>query len=456
MLSAVSYRAFKSLVKTTLAVEPCTVIVGLNGSGKSNAVDGLLFLQRIASGMPLSQALDGVEGVTPGLRGGSQGAPPDGEDSFVVGCTVNHDEVDYKYELEVEVSPRLVVKREQLDHIQWQNGVPTTTAIWPRTDDPPTSDEPALGQLGRITQLLGTKMARIAADLGLVEVQHSHPLSLTDFGQVLLDIQNRAKSTPEPADALPATTEQLANRAPKAVPHLLAPHHLWSCLAQVQVLDLQPNLMRHWSTTSRTTLSFNGENLSAAVAKLLENEADEKELLHWVGLLSEHPISKIGLFRAPTNEVLLYLQESFAARQMKTDARRLSDGTLRYLAILTALITAPKQSTLVIEEIDQGLHPSRAKVLIDAIHHFHHLKQIDVIATTHNPALINLLEGSGLQGLVLCHREPGTGLTRLTSWLDLPQGPALLAKGRLGDLATNGELSHALQHLSLPDLSTGD
>ena len=42
------------------------------------------------------------------------------------------------------------------------------------------------------------------------------------------------------------------------------------------------------------------------------------------------------------------------------DARGMSDGTLRFIAIVVALLTAAPHSLLLIEEVDNGLHPSRA------------------------------------------------------------------------------------------------
>ncbi|MCF7994391.1 MAG: ATP-binding protein [Chromatiaceae bacterium] len=45
----------------------------------------------------------------------------------------------------------------------------------------------------------------------------------------------------------------------------------------------------------------------------------------------------------------------------------MSDGTLRYdVAIVTALLTREPGSLLVIEEVDNGLHPSRAHLLVRA------------------------------------------------------------------------------------------
>lgn len=42
----------------------------------------------------------------------------------------------------------------------------------------------------------------------------------------------------------------------------------------------------------------------------------------------------------------------------------MSDGTLRFIAILTALLTLPQWTQLVIDEIDNGLHPSRSDLLL--------------------------------------------------------------------------------------------
>ena len=41
------------------------------------------------------------------------------------------------------------------------------------------------------------------------------------------------------------------------------------------------------------------------------------------------------------------------------DASIMSDGTLRSLAVLTALETVEPNSRVIIEEFDNGLHPSR-------------------------------------------------------------------------------------------------
>jgi len=56
----------------------------------------------------------------------------------------------------------------------------------------------------------------------------------------------------------------------------------------------------------------------------------------------------------------------------------MSDGTLRFIAILTALQTRPKGSLLVIEEVDNGLHPSRAHLLLNILQGLSDKRGVDV------------------------------------------------------------------------------
>ena len=48
----------------------------------------------------------------------------------------------------------------------------------------------------------------------------------------------------------------------------------------------------------------------------------------------------------------------------------LSDGTLKVLAIATALLSVSTGSTLVIEEIDNSIHPSRAHDILNLMRQY--------------------------------------------------------------------------------------
>lgn len=88
----------------------------------------------------------------------------------------------------------------------------------------------------------------------------------------------------------------------------------------------------------------------------------------YVRPLPERDINKVisvpvGLIKS---DAMLYCYEDWNPDQ-PVDARGMSDGTLRFIAIVVALLTAAPHSLLLIEEVDNGLHPSRAKELVDML-----------------------------------------------------------------------------------------
>ena len=74
-------------------------------------------------------------------------------------------------------------------------------------------------------------------------------------------------------------------------------------------------------------------------------------------------------------------------------ARELSDGTLRYLCLATALLSPRPSPLLILNEPDQSLHPDLAEPLADLIEQAAAVSQVWVI--THSPALPRHLEAAG-------------------------------------------------------------
>lgn len=62
-------------------------MIGRNGSGKSNALDGLEVLARLAKGGDIRDELNSRKTET-GIRGGVLGCAPHGADRFTLGCAV--------------------------------------------------------------------------------------------------------------------------------------------------------------------------------------------------------------------------------------------------------------------------------------------------------------------------------------------------------------------------------
>lgn len=136
--------------------------------------------------------------------------------------------------------------------------------------------------------------------------------------------------------------------------------------------------------------------------------------------------------RVSGGTVRFYLhEEGFAS---PVPATRLSDGTLRFIAILALLLTPTPPPLLCIEEPELGLHPDVmalvAELLVEAS------SRMQLVVTTHSDALVSALSQTP-ESIVTCERVGGGTVLRrlepdlLSGWLD---------KYRLGEIWRMGEL----------------
>ncbi len=226
-----------------------------------------------------------------------------------------------------------------------------------------------------------------------------------------------------------------------------------SQLQQIFVFDPIPSHMRHY-TPFAEQLQADGSNIAGVLAALesLRKSEIENTLTHYLKALPERDIQRIwtepvGKFQT---DAMLYCEEGWAGTAPHiVDARGMSDGTLRYLAIVTALLTRQPGSLLVIEEVDNGLHPSRAHLLVEMLRTLGKQRGIDVIATTHNPALLDAAGARMVPFITVAHRDEATGATLLTQLDELQQLPKLMALGSLGRLSAEGRIEAALKQDSV-------
>jgi predicted ATPase len=95
--------------------------------------------------------------------------------------------------------------------------------------------------------------------------------------------------------------------------------------------------------------------------------------------------------------------------------------------------------TLVLEELENGLHPTQAARMLGLVKSASAEQNFQVVVTTHSPALLNALDGDDHPGVLVIGRERD-GRTRATRLVDLLGDLAMMASGRLGDLVTTGRL----------------
>ena len=63
MIKEIRIKNWKSFGQATLYLDPLTVMIGTNASGKSNVLDGIEFLSRVVKGIELQAALNGDVGL---------------------------------------------------------------------------------------------------------------------------------------------------------------------------------------------------------------------------------------------------------------------------------------------------------------------------------------------------------------------------------------------------------
>ena len=203
----------------------------------------------------------------------------------------------------------------------------------------------------------------------------------------------------------------------------------------IVVIDPVPNKMRQYSKISKQ-LFRDCSNIAGVIAGLKDDEKKELEekLTKYISPLPERDINRmeavtVGL---TNTDAMLYCYEDWNP-DVPVDARGMSDGTLRFAAIVVAMLTAKPHSLLIIEEVDNGLHPSRAKELVKVLKEISHDRNIDVLCTTHNPVLINEL-GNDMIPFVSYVVRDDKGNSNIQLLEDKDNLAKLMASGTVGDL----------------------
>jgi hypothetical protein len=227
-----------------------------------------------------------------------------------------------------------------------------------------------------------------------------------------------------------------------------------TALQSVVFLDPRPVAMRDYAHASVDRLKEDGSNLSSLLYGICEGpnrdtgEDGKEALLRFIRALPEQDITDVQFIKTERNDVMVRLQETFGGARRFVDAPLLSDGTLRILAVAAALLSARRGSLVVIEEIDNGVHPSRADQLIAEIETIATQRELRVLLTSHNPALLDALGPSALGDVLSCYRDPEDGTSRVVRLGDLHRYPELMAQGSLGQLVTQQVLDRFVKDRS--------
>ena len=117
---------------------------------------------------------------------------------------------------------------------------------------------------------------------------------------------------------------------------------------------------------------------------------------------------------------------------------------MRFLAILAALLGADFNYVYFFEEIENGLHPSRLHLLIDLIEQVTADGSKQVIATTHSPQLLSLVNESSFESAAVVCRLEDTNEAIIRRIADMQNAKNLRKTQGLGRLLVGGWMETAL------------
>jgi len=206
---------------------------------------------------------------------------------------------------------------------------------------------------------------------------------------------------------------------------------------------LSPQLMKKRARHASGSIGLGGEKLSAFIDEL--SDGDKEKLKDTLKLF--FPRIQLLTTRALRSGWKdLSIGEKYSGLDLNTNARQLSDGILRIMAILSQLLSA--KSVLIFDEIEDGINQEIVDDLVTIIINSPH----QTIVTTHSPLLINYLDDDLAEKSIFFVYRKESGETRVINFFEAlkafkqlsPKEYALFGPGELMQQVNLVELSNFL------------
>lgn len=410
MIKSFIFENFKSFEKAELDIEALTTLIGTNSSGKSNAVEGISILAKAATGVELSTILDGIKSTGAVVRGGSRGCARFKTNAFKLGCLIDMDDKkDLLYEIKIGVGDRVVIEEEGLYLVKKDSLGPKTNKIFK------------------------TKKA----ESGCAEIKVQYKNGSIGNDPDMLCVRSNA--------ILPQMVGKMRRDTKEERETIVWMERVVNHLKNIRMLDPIPSSIRDYVRISDIELRQNCDNLSAVLNEMCKDNGKKTQLLKVVKELPENEVEDIEFVETKIGDVIFALRERNLNSTELVDARQLSDGTLRCIAVLVAVLIGEPGSMVMIEELDNGIHPARVYKLVEQLITIGREKNIDIIITTHNATLLNAYKKEELMGVSVVYRDRERGTSKIQSFIEIENFPAMLAAGGLGDAMIDESLLLSLK-----------
>lgn len=406
MIEQIRIKNFKSFRDVTVGLGPLNIFIGPNAGGKSNFFDALRVLQGIGYGFTLHEILDGkpktaASEVWEGVRGYSARAAFAFDDldeptSFRVAGKLG-DKSESTFDLMIAFLARKGYLREE--HLSIDGDVIYHS---------PT------GRVGEIGLELDVKYFMRGGGNGKTRVEGRRPV-LTQMAHERNGRRIFARS--EVAEAVA------------------------DALADMQRVDPSPSLLRKYSKAYEIKrMGERGENFAALVETICSDPATKEAYLSWLRELRPREVDDIGTLKGAIGEPMLMMKEG----DREWPAPVLSDGTLRFAAIAAAFFQPDMPGILTIEEIENGIHASRLRLLVELFRSRAAAGKTQVMVTTHSPLVLAWLTPEEHATTFYCKRDEDTGESQIVPLTEIPRFREIVDTQPISDLFAEGWMETAL------------
>lgn len=350
MWRRIELKNYRSIESARVELAPFTVLVGPNGSSKSNFADALVFVSELATASASVARRGGITGI-----------------------------------------------------YRWQEPLRGELSIELRTSESEEGLDKSYTRYSGTIEILGDKRWRFLREEFTTISDGAELMSIQRQGDTVLTSTNNGTRLMPIVLSGTASIELLMGQ--------LAPDSSGGALnvpfTRAHRYRLSPDQMRQPHTESdEPFLNESGSNIADAIEQLRsrQDEAWGNVLLSMAQVvpgLRDITTIKLGHFRT-----LEFSQQQVAGGVASFTAMELSDGALRALGILVAAQQMGPRDLLIIEEPEVHLHPGATAVLFEV------LKQASergaVLITTHSP---ELLDAARDEEILVCDYRSGVTRT---------------------------------------------
>ncbi len=384
MLTRIHIEGYKSLCNVEVQLSPLTLLFGLNAAGKSNFLDALQLLSKLATSRTLKEAFD------PPYRGKPL-------ESFTVGKKgikglIEQERLVFSIEADLCLSDAVInaVNREIREMRR------------PSGDD--RSEDTGNRSYVRERDLRYRVEIEMLPRSGILRMTDEYLAALNAKGEPtgkrkpFVEKQGEKIHLRLEGQAHPTYYDRYLDHTILSMPHY-PPHypHLTAARRELEswlFFYFEPReRMRAANPVKEVRhIGLMGEELAAFLNTLKSLEPKQFEAVEKALHTLMPNVDGIEVDVSDLGEVELHLRES----GVPIPARVLSEGTLRMLGLLALTGTDAPPSLVGFEEPENGVHPRRIQLIAELLKTRSSLGQTQYIVTTHSPILPDLLPDDSL------------------------------------------------------------